>query len=207
MSTTRISYNSQRPRAWGVSLPFVYPLMRRGDVPPTQSQTLEQVLSSVAGPGRTDLEQGMTGMSPARFVCPVHLRLQSEHLSGGFLLPTDPLISLSGGNVIARRNVSKRTHGGTIKERWSQDDWTVTIQGTLISDQKHTADEYAAMLLLYCVGASVDITCDLLNNYYGIQRIAIETFDFPLTKGVENQQFTIKGYSDDVFDLLTQIQP
>ena len=37
-----------------------------------------------------------------------------------------------------------------------------------------------------------------------ITRIAIESFSFPHTAGAENQQFSIKAYSDDDFSLLIE---
>jgi hypothetical protein len=51
---------------------------------------------------------------------------------------------------------------------------------------------------------SVHIVCDLLNNVFEITRIAIESYDFPFTKGIENQAFTIKAYSDDNYQLLEE---
>jgi hypothetical protein len=37
---------------------------------------------------------------------------------------------------------------------------------------------------------------------FNIERLVIEDFSLPFTKGVENQMYTIKAYSDDLFDLL-----
>jgi hypothetical protein len=34
--------------------------------------------------------------------------------------------------------------------------------------------------------------------------MAIEDYALPFTKGVENQMYTIKAYSDDMFDLLVK---
>ena len=51
----------------------------------------------------------------------------------------------------------------------------------------------------------VAIKNDLLNNVYNITRIAIETYDFPFTKGTGNQDFVLKAYSDEMYDLLTQV--
>lgn len=50
-------------------------------------------------------------------------------------------------------------------------------------------------------GQSLAIDCWLLGNL-GINQIAIESWDFPATQGVENQSFTITGYSDFDFELL-----
>ena len=44
------------------------------------------------------------------------------------------MISLQGQNIIVRRHVNKGAVKGTIKERWSQDDYTISIEGILIGE-------------------------------------------------------------------------
>ena len=46
-----------------------------------------------------------------------------------FKFPLDPIISLASKNIITRRYVNKTKTRGSIKERWSQDDWEITISG------------------------------------------------------------------------------
>ena len=141
------------------------------------------------------------------FLVPVKLRLNSESENGGFQLPLDPLISISGKNIIRRRYVAKSKMRGSIKETWSQDDYEITIAGLLQNDDKGYLNDDIFMLREYLEAAeSVHITCDLLNNVFDIKRIAIESYDFPFTKGMENQAFTIKAYSDDNYQLLEEKQ-
>lgn len=61
------------------------------------------------------------------------LRFQLEE-SGAkeWLFPTEPMISLNGQNILTRRHVSKGTIKGSIKERWTQDDYSVRIEGILL---------------------------------------------------------------------------
>src|SRR5690606_21160889 len=56
-----------------------------------------------------------------------------------FLLPYEPMIDIKGKNNIIRRNVAKWRADisnldtiGSIKERWNQDDYEITITGVLI---------------------------------------------------------------------------
>ena len=50
-----------------------------------------------------------------------------------WLFPYEPLISISGGNNIVKRNVAKNGKvSGTIKEHFSQKDFDITITGFLI---------------------------------------------------------------------------
>jgi len=139
------------------------------------------------------------------FLVPVRLRLDREGESGGFQLPLDPLLSISGKNIIRRRYVAKSKMRGSIKETWSQDDYEITIAGLLQDDDQSMLDSYITTLRTYMEAAeAVHITCGILNNVFNITRIAIESYDFPFTKGMENQAFTIKAYSDDNYQLLEE---
>ena len=139
------------------------------------------------------------------FMVPVKLRLGRESRDGGFQLPLDPLISISGKNIIRRRYVAKSKMRGSIKETWSQDDYEITIAGLLQNEDQGYLNDDIFMLREYLEAAeSVHIICDLLNNVFEITRIAIESYDFPFTKGIENQAFTIKAYSDDNYQLLEE---
>jgi hypothetical protein len=139
------------------------------------------------------------------FLVPVKLRLEREGESGGFQLPLDPLISISGKNIIRRRYVAKSKMRGSIKETWSQDDYEITIAGLLQNDAQGELNDDIFRLREYLEAAeSVHIVCDLLNNVFEITRIAMESYDFPFTKGMENQAFTIKAYSDDNYQLLEE---
>lgn len=119
-----------------------------------------------------------------------------------FKFPLDPIISLSSKNIIIRRYVNKSKTRGSIKERWSQDDWDITISGMIIEADEDARNNIINQLRSFCdIPKSVDVICDLLNRM-DIQRIAIEGIDFPFTKGIENQAFSIKAYSDETYTLL-----
>lgn len=145
------------------------------------------------------LKKGL--VSRTNFIVPVTLITDTIT----YTFPLDPIISLQGKNIIVRRYVSKRKYGGSIKERWSQDDWELTISGTIIGEAEHVG-EHVKTIHKICSESKqgVEISCDFINDYVGINRIAIESFDFPFTKGVENQDLIIKAYSDDVYNLLIE---
>jgi hypothetical protein len=137
-------------------------------------------------------------------IMPVRLKLSSD--KDFWLLPVEPLVTVGGGNVIAKRNVAKGKGRGTIKERWSQDDYSVTIEGMLIyyDDENTFPEEDLQKLRSLCEAKEIiDVECDLL-KYFDISRICIEKFDFPFTKGEDIQHYTITGYSDDITDLLVE---
>lgn len=153
------------------------------------------------------LQSGLAGIAASNYVTPITLKDENTGIS--LILPVDPLISISGKNIITRRYVSKSNMKGSIKERWSQDDYQINIAGVLIAD---SADELKSQVqalrtILENGKNGLSITCDLLNNYMDILNIAVEDYEFPHTKGVENQAFTIKAYSDSTYSLLEEITP
>ena len=141
------------------------------------------------------------------YQCPLRIKFPDEETP--WTLPLDPIISVNGGNSIVRTNVLKQDHDsyarrGTIKEVWSQDDYEVNIAGIFISQDGYFPMEEIMRLRNYCEEREIlEVECDLLEAF-GITRIAIESFSFPHTAGAENQQFSIKAYSDDDFSLLIE---
>ena len=130
------------------------------------------------------------------------LRFQLEE-SGAkeWLFPIEPMISLNGQNILVRRHVSKGTIKGSIKERWTQDDYTVRIEGILMSRDGKYPDEDVPTLKNFCEAGHVKALCPLL-EIFGISQLAIESWDIPFTTGLTNQNYTITAYSDDIYKLL-----
>lgn len=130
------------------------------------------------------------------------LRFQLEE-SGAkeWLFPVEPMISLNGQNILVRRHVNKGTIKGSIKERWTQDDYTVRIEGILMSREGKYPDEDVATLKDFCEAGHVKALCPLL-EIFGISQLAIESWDIPFTTGLTNQNYTITAYSDDIYKLL-----
>lgn len=130
------------------------------------------------------------------------LRFQLEE-SGAkeWLFPVEPMISLNGQNILVRRHVNKGTIKGSIKERWTQDDYTVRIEGILMSRDGKYPDEDVTTLKNFCEAGHVKALCPLL-EIFGISQLAIESWDIPFTTGLTNQNYTITAYSDDIYKLL-----
>ncbi|MDR3287080.1 MAG: DUF6046 domain-containing protein [Prevotellaceae bacterium] len=123
-----------------------------------------------------------------------------------YTLPLDPVISVTGKNIIARRNVAKINEDtirrGSVKEIWSQGDYEVNIAGVLIGSKNELPENDLRTLKNICEARQAISIKSRLLEVFGIFRITIEDFSFPFTKGLENQMYTIKAYSDDKFDLL-----
>lgn len=130
------------------------------------------------------------------------LELQME---GGewWKLPFEPLITITGKNVIIKKRVSKGSVRGTIKERWCQDDYQINIEGILINTQNRGSypNEDVMKLRRHCEAAKLKVRGPLF-ELFSINQIVVEDYDFPATTGEENQAYKIKASSDDIYKLL-----
>ena len=139
------------------------------------------------------------------YQCPLAIKWEDE--ANWWQLPFDPIISVSGSNSIVRTDVlrmdnSREERRGTVKEVWSQQDYQVQIAGMFIGSNGDFPENDMRKLRAYCEERKViEVMCSLL-DVFGINRLAIESFDFAHTPGYENQQFAIKAYSDEDFSLL-----
>ena len=133
-------------------------------------------------------------------VMPLSLRLDVEGAEE-WLLPEEPMISITGQNIITRRHVSKGRLRGSIKERWTQDDYTVKVEGLLLGRNGRYPKNDVERLRRYCEAGKVKVLCPLL-EIFGITQIAIESWDIPFTSGTTNQNYEITAYSDDIYKLL-----
>lgn len=129
------------------------------------------------------------------------LEIRSDD-SDWWLLPFEPLVSVSGKNVIVKKQVSKGIVRGSIKERWTQDDYDISISGILMSSASNAyPTDDVARLRSMCEAAKLQVSGPLM-EIFSISQIVIESFDFPFTTGAANQAYTIKAVSDDMYKLL-----
>lgn len=141
-----------------------------------------------------------TNASGIPMVLPLRFQLE-ESGSKEWLFPLEPMISLNGQNILTRRHVSKGTIKGSIKERWTQDDYTVRIEGLLMGEDGKYPEEDVSRLRAFCEAGHVKALNPLL-EIFGISQLAIESWDIPFTSGTANQNYSIQAYSDDIYKLL-----
>ena len=186
--------------------------------------------SDVAEIGR-NFGRGALGFSPipllrpksslqfaqSHWVAPVGLNLVSRpDPSDRFWIPTDPQINISGGNKIVKREIANGVVAGngavngTVKEFWRSDDYKVTLAGVLMTDDNNPQSEYREvgdqmrrLVELLSAKEALIVTCEVLNDQFGITRLVVDSFEFPATDGTDNQVFTITCYSDESYNLLT----
>jgi hypothetical protein len=135
------------------------------------------------------------------------IKWEDEVSENWWTLPIDPVISVTGKNILVRRNVLKISEDiirrGSVKELWSQDDYEINIAGVLIGNAKLPELELM-QLRKYCESRKIIQVRSKLLRLFGIYNLAIEDYSLPFTKGIENQMYTIKAYSDDNIDLLVK---
>ncbi len=147
--------------------------------------------------GRYDVDYGL---ERGYVQCPLSIGTQGM---GMWQLPLDPMIGVQSKTIISRRYVAKSQRRGSIKELWSMDDWDVDISGVLIGESNEELQHLVGKLREYCqVGESLMVECEYLSEAFDIQRLVVESYDFPHTKGMTNQTFRLKCYSDEDYDLL-----
>ena len=128
-----------------------------------------------------------------------------------YLLPYEPMITISGKNNIVKRNVAKKSKFiGTIKEFWSQDDYQITITGAMYGaieagtiEDCYPIEQFEKLRDYITEPMGVEINCYPL-NLLGITKIVVEEFTLPFTKGENVQAYEIKALSDDTYDLLVK---
>lgn len=131
---------------------------------------------------------------------PLSLRLPKAGAED-WLLPNEPMLTLTGRNIITKRQVSKGKVRGSVKERWTQDDYSIKIEGILKREDNRYPEEEVRKLRTFCEAGEVIATSPLL-ELFGISRLVIENYELPHTSGIENQNYIISCLSDDVHKLL-----
>lgn len=141
-----------------------------------------------------------TNATGVPMVLPLRFQLE-ESGAQEWLFPMEPMISVNGQNILVRRNISKGKIRGSIKERWTQDDYSVRIEGILMGMDGKYPEADVAKLRSFCEAGHVKALNPLL-EIFGISQLAIESWDIPFTSGTINQNYTIQAYSDDIYKLL-----
>ena len=145
----------------------------------------------------------MNGLGAPQSQSPVTLRR-----AGGYeyRFPLDPIMTASSRNVIARRYVAKGSLRGTVKESWSEDDVEITISGVLIGADAEELNGMVQELADVCeTGEALEVENEWLNEGLRVCHLVVESCQFPHTKGLTNQAYTLKCYSDDSINVLEEV--
>ena len=118
-----------------------------------------------------------------------------------WLLPYEPQVTVQGTNVLVKKQVSKGTVRGTIKERWAQGDYNLSISGILMGKNNRYPSEDVKKLRSFCEAGKVLVKSPQM-ELFSITQIVVEDWSIPFTAGQANQAYTINAVSDDIYKLL-----
>ena len=121
----------------------------------------------------------------------VSLRITGED---AWVLPIAPSVSIEGQHHIIRRHVFKQ-HKGTLKERWTQDDYRIVLTGWLVGKYSYPTEEVQRLHNYFEHDKPIEVTTPRLANL-GIQLIAFTQLQLPFTAGDTAQYYVLRGYSD-----------
>ncbi|WP_281233508.1 DUF6046 domain-containing protein [Flavobacterium gelatinilyticum] len=129
-----------------------------------------------------------------------------------WLFPYEPMINITSGNNIIKRNVAKQGDNliGTIKERWSRKDFEITVTGVLIGSIMQgkpqdcfPASQFSMLFDFLRHKKEIYIYCHPL-ELLSIYRVVVEDYSFPFTKGENVQAYELKLTSDYSYELLVK---
>ncbi|MCY4418875.1 MAG: DUF6046 domain-containing protein [Cytophagales bacterium] len=112
-----------------------------------------------------------------------------------YTLPIEPMLSLSGGQHIIRRNTLGQQEN-TIKERWSQHDYELLLRGVIIGEEEAYPEEDVKRLRKIVEHEGSLHIMSQFTSAFGIRELAIYKTHFPHTPGIQNQAYEIRAYSD-----------
>lgn len=118
-----------------------------------------------------------------------------------WLLPYEPQVTIQGSNVLVKKQVSKGEVRGTIKERWSQGDYNISIRGILMGEGGKYPSDDVKKLRSFCEAGKILVKSPQM-ELFSINQIVVESWDIPFTAGQANQAYTISAVSDDIYKLL-----
>ena len=124
------------------------------------------------------------------------------------------MLSISSKNNIVKRTVAKigseEKQQGTVKERWSRDDFEIKITGVLIGSiltgdvsQCFPRNDFQKLRDILIKKKKWGIQCEPL-QLLGIDWIVVEEMNFPFTKGENVQAYEISVISDFEYSLLLE---
>lgn len=128
--------------------------------------------------------------------------------------PYEPMLNISSGNSIVKRNVAKQGDQliGTIKERWSRKDFDITVTGVLIGsilrgtpEDCFPREQFIKLFEFLKHSKEIYVNSHPL-ELLGIVKVVVEDYSFPFTKGENVQAYELKLTSDDSYSLLDAVK-
>lgn len=125
-------------------------------------------------------------------------------------LPWEPLISITSHVRLIERNIAKSGDSliGSIKERWSLDDYEITITGAFLGEkmkgkpaETYPRKDMEKLRDILLSPRAIKVECEAL-QILNITHLSIIDMSFPFTKGESVQAYEIKAKSDFPWNLI-----
>lgn len=151
-----------------------------------------------------DASDLVESMQPVEQVMPLQLQMPDNTW---WLLPYEPLISISGENIVKMREVAKSQGIGTIKERWSEGDFKINVQGTFINDDMYEYTDIEVQKLREAITQkrAIGVQNEIL-QLLNINQIVVLSYDLPFSKGENVQNWSFEAVSDDSYNLFIEVK-
>ncbi|SMP09028.1 hypothetical protein SAMN06264346_10219 [Chryseobacterium profundimaris] len=162
-----------------------------------------------SGKNYNDVELWMNDKAKAETAQFFPLSFKNPENNDWYLLPWEPMISIEANIILKSQSVAsaQKNFSGTIKDRWAQDDYSITITGAFYGQKMrgsyvecYPREDMEKLRDLFLAAEAIQVKCEFL-QIYGINKIAIKSMDFPFTKGEYVQAYEIKALSDFDWDL------
>jgi hypothetical protein len=127
----------------------------------------------------------------------------------GFQLPNEPLIQISGSKTIIKTPIDSAVRSqervkGTFKELYSEADDIIIIKGVAVNEDDEDYPEQIVNRIRQLIKKQSELkvdSCRML-SMFGVQFLAIESYDFPTVEGFQNMQpYQLNCVSDSTIDL------
>lgn len=134
------------------------------------------------------------------------LKLQMPD-SSYWTLPIEPLISISGENIVKMRSVSKSQARGTVKERWAEGDIHISVQGSFINSDmmKYTDREVQKLRQAVTQRRTIGVQNHIL-SLLNVSNIVVLSYNLPFSKGENVQNWSFEAVSDNKTDLFIKVE-
>lgn len=176
-------------------IPFL-PLQKQEEIQTAEWETLEENW-------RND-----PALPEDRQFFPLSFKRESEEQY--YLLPWEPMISITARNIISKRYVAKSGSKliGSIKERMATDDYEIIITGAFYGEkligaypETYPREDMERLRDYLLTPERLQVKSEPL-QILGINYIVIEEVNFPFTKGENVQAYEIRAVSDFDWDLV-----
>ncbi len=153
-------------------------------------------LESIVGRRIPGLRQ--TGMLGREIRMPMSIRVPG---GAAYMLPNEPIVSITGGFDVATTQVNRGKRRGTVKEIVTLNDYRLSVRGIIYNKEEHPAEEVLQIRSILENGI-IEVDC-YMGNLFDINVCVVESFSWPRweKKSFRQQNYELTLISDEDFEI------